>query len=93
MNLDRSFAIRWREEREASHNETLSVFLPDGVLERVHVVNKSICGICFRTSHQLMPQQVITLSADTHGITEDALIRWVKAAGGGMFFTGHSYCM
>ncbi len=93
MDLTQPVAIRRKEEREASHNETLSVILPEGVLEGVPVVNKSICGICFRTSHRLIPEQVITLRGDSHGATEDALIRWVKADGDGTFLTGLSFCI
>ncbi len=92
MDLGRPVAIRRREERQASRNERLVVVLSESI-ERVTVVNTSICGICFRTSCSLVTNQVITLRADSSGTTEVGLVRWVKRAGDGTFLVGLSFCI
>ena len=93
MDLAQPVAIRRREERQVSRNEQLSVFLADAGMDRVTVVNKSICGVCFRTSRCPMTNQIITLRADSAGTTEDGLVRWVKRAGDGTFLVGLSFCI
>ena len=94
MDLDRPVAIMRREERQVSRNERLSVFVADdNMMERVIVVNKSICGVCFRTSHSLMTNQMITLRADSPGTTEDGVVRWIKTARDGTFLVGLSFCI
>lgn len=93
MDLDRPVAVRRREERQAGQNEILSVFLAGDVIDRVTVVNKSNCGICFRTSHRLLPNQIITFRTDAQALQEDGLIRWVKRAGEDAFLVGLSCCL
>jgi hypothetical protein len=93
IDLDRPVAIRRKEERQEPPNKMLSVFLAGNSIERVTVVNKSICGACLRTSHRLMPNKLILLREDSPGASEDALVRWVKTAGDGTFLVGLSFCV
>ena len=93
MDLTQPVAVKRREERQPSGDETLSLFLENNVTEQVTVANKSRCGFCFKTSHHLVPNQVVTCKTISHGVTEDALIRWVKGAGDGTFLVGLSLCV
>jgi hypothetical protein len=93
MDLTRPIAIRRREERQPSRHEVLSVFLAGRDIGRVTVVNKSNCGICFKTPHRLLPNQVITIQAHSSASSEEALVRWVRAAGDGIFVVGLSFCI
>jgi len=93
MDLNRPVAVKRREGREASYNERLSFFLADNRIERVSVVNKSTCGVCFRTSQRLMTNQTITLREEFHGKTEDGVVRWVKTDEKGTFLVGLSLCV
>ncbi len=93
MDLERPVAIRRREERQVPDHAMLTAFLADDGIERVTVVNKSTCGICFRTSRRLMPNEVIALRADSFGRNEDAVVRWTKTAGDGSFLAGLSLCI
>jgi len=93
INLDRPVAVKRREGREASYYERLSFYLADDSIERVSVVNKSSCGVCFRTSQRLTANQTITLREDSRGITEDGVVRWVKTDEKGTFLVGLSLCV
>ncbi|NTW60098.1 MAG: hypothetical protein HGB21_03790 [Nitrospirae bacterium] len=93
MDLDRPVAIWRKEGREACHDEVLSILLAHDTVEHATVVNKSKCGICAKTSRPMLPNQIIRLRADSLGINDDALVRWVKAAGNGTFLVGLSLCI
>ncbi len=93
MDLDRPVAIRRREERQDTRSEMLSVVLAGAGMDRVTIVNQSTCGVCCRTSHRLMKNQIITLRADSEEKSEDGLVRWVTTAEDGTFLVGLSFCV
>ncbi len=92
MDLGRPVAVRRKEERQEV-TERMSFYLVGNRIGRAMVVNKSTCGVCFMTSHRLTPNEMITLHAESRGTTDDAVVRWVKAAGKGIFLVGISYCI
>jgi hypothetical protein len=93
MDLDQPVAIRRRERRNAGAGGVLSVYLNGNTRERAVVVNRSVCGICVRTSRLLLPHQLVSLRADSLGIDDDASVRWVKDTGDGTFLAGISFCI
>ncbi|MHB8846547.1 MAG: hypothetical protein ACYC7L_17570 [Nitrospirota bacterium] len=91
MDLSRPVAIRRREERVAAGAEQLALLLGAEV-EQTALVNKSDCGVCFRTSRRLVRNQVLKVRSFPHGLTEDAVVRWIRQADSGSYLVGLSYC-
>ena len=92
MDLGRPVAIRRREERVKAGDERLSLLLLGAEVEQIALVNKSDCGVCFRTSRRLMPNQMLKVQSYPAGTIEDAMVRWIRPADGGTYIVGISYC-
>ncbi len=93
MDLERPVAIRRKEDRRATNDEWMSLLLRGEEVDRVSVVNKSSCGVCFRTVRALEPNQMLTIRSDSHETTEDATVRWVRRDRSGSYLVGLCYCV
>ena len=93
MDLERSVAIRRREVRHEAHSERISYYLPGNRLGRATIVNKSACGVCFTTSHHLTTNDMIMLRPVPQGISEDAVVCWVRPAEKNRYIVGINFCV
>ena len=92
MDLDHPVATRRREERVAGVDERLSLQVRGVMVEEVALVNKSDCGLCFRTSRLFLPNQLLKVRGNRAGESEDAVVRWIRPADPGSYLVGLSYC-
>jgi hypothetical protein len=92
MDLGRPVAIRRKEERLGPGNDRLSLLLPGAEVEKIDLVNRSDCGVCFRTSRRFTRNQMMKVRLYPDGTTEDAVVRWTRPVDNGSYLVGLSYC-
>ncbi len=92
MDLEQPVAIKRMEDRLEARREQLCLLLLGEEVEQVALVNKSRCGACFRTSRRLERNQMLHIRSTATDAIDDAVVRWIRPAGGDSYLVGLSYC-